>query len=137
MLTALLSGEVDMVIGSLPTVVGYAKGGQAGACRRLGEGRRPARFREPGGRQRLPPQGGGSTGWRLLRHGLAGRHQAGLRGAAGGREHGAFTAHPTLRLAHGLHQGPPHAHTRSSPAPRCARASFATHDGQSRCGRAG
>lgn len=29
MLTALLSGEVDMVIGSLPTVVGYAKSGQA------------------------------------------------------------------------------------------------------------
>lgn len=29
MLTALLSGEVDMVIGSLPTVVGYAKSGLA------------------------------------------------------------------------------------------------------------
>lgn len=29
MLTALLGGEVDMVIGSLPTVIGYAKSGQA------------------------------------------------------------------------------------------------------------
>ncbi|MGH8758199.1 MAG: tripartite tricarboxylate transporter substrate binding protein [Burkholderiales bacterium] len=29
MLTALLGGEVDMVIGSLPTVIGYSKSGQA------------------------------------------------------------------------------------------------------------